>query len=100
MQAAVKTLILTGGLLGSLTILTAAPRWKIQYLYDEAGSNFDIRDLACPTAQRCVAAGVITDRKDHQQGAVVVTSDGGAHWAMSEVKEQPISLSFINDSSG
>jgi photosystem II stability/assembly factor-like uncharacterized protein len=99
-QAAVKALVLTAGLICSLTTVRATPRWKIQYLYDQAGSNFDIRDLACPTALRCVAAGVISDRKDRQQGAVVVTSDGGAHWSMYEVKELPLSLSFLNDTVG
>ena len=81
MSAAVRTVALALGLLGSLASLRAAPRWKIQYLYDQPGSNFDIRDIACPSAQRCVAAGVITDRKDHEQGAVVVTSDGGRQWS-------------------
>ena len=67
-------------LLGSLATLRAADRWKIQYLYDQPGSNFEIRDIACPSAQRCVAAGVITDKNDRQRGAVVVTSDGGRRW--------------------
>jgi hypothetical protein len=72
----------------------------MQYLYDQAGSNFDIRDLACPSAQRCIAAGVVTDRKEHDQGEVVVTSDGGAHWSLYEVKEVPISVFFLNDTLG
>jgi hypothetical protein len=87
-------------LLGSLATLRAAERWKIQYLYDQPGSNFDIRDLACPSAQRCVAAGVITDKNDRQRGAVVATSDGGQHWSQSEVREQPVSLFFLDETTG
>lgn len=100
MRAAVKTLALALGLLGSLAPLRAAARWKIQYLYDQAGSNFDIRDIVCPSAQRCVAAGVITDQNDRRRGAVVVTSDGGRHWSQFEVKEQPLSLFFLDETTG
>ena len=91
---------LTLGLLSSLPALHAAARWKIQYFYDQPGANFNIRDMECPNARRCVAAGIITDRKDRQQGAVVVTSDGGAHWSQHEVKEQPLSLFFLDETLG
>jgi photosystem II stability/assembly factor-like uncharacterized protein len=99
-RAALRALALSLGLIGSLTSLRAAERWKIQYLYDQAGSNFDIRDIACPSAQHCVAAGVITNQRDHQQGAVVVTGDSGRHWSQYEVKEQPISLFFLDETMG
>ena len=100
MPAAVRVFAIALALLGSLTTLRAAERWKIQYLYDQAGSNFDIRDIACPSAQRCVAAGVITGQNDRQQGAVVLTSDSGLHWSRVEVKEQPLALSFLDESLG
>jgi hypothetical protein len=80
--------------------LSAAPRWNIQFLYDHADSNFAIEDLQCPTPQNCVAGGLIDDKKGREQGAVVVTSDGGLHWSQYEVKERPISLFFLNDSAG
>ena len=57
-------------------------------------------DLECPTAHHCVAAGVIDDKKGHEQGAVVVSSDGGLHWSQYEVKEHPLSLFFLNDTLG
>src|ERR1700692_2026256 len=79
---------------------SAAPRWNIQFLYDHAGSNFAIEDLECPTVQHCVAAGLIDDKKGHEEGAVVVTSDGGLHWSQYEVKERPVSLFFLDDSLG
>jgi len=97
---AARVVALAIGSVATLATLHAAPRWKIQYLYDQAGSNFDIRDIACPSAQRCVAAGVITDKKDHQAGAVVVTSDGGVHWSRYEVKELPLSLFFLGEEMG
>ncbi|MBV9769076.1 MAG: hypothetical protein JOZ32_05850 [Bryobacterales bacterium] len=84
----------------SLTALSAAPHWKIQYIYDRADSNFNIEDLECSTTEHCVAAGVIDDKKGHLHGSVVVTSDGGRHWSQYELKEEPISIFFLNDSLG
>jgi len=97
---AVRPAALAIGLVAALTSLQAAPRWKIQYLYDQAGYNFDIRDIACPSAQHCVAAGVISDKKDHQLGAVVVSSDSGGQWSRYEVKELPLALYFLDDTLG
>jgi hypothetical protein len=82
------------------TILNAGERWKIQFDYDKADSSLNIRDLQCPSAQRCIAAGVIFDKSGHGKGAVVVSSDTGQHWSMVDVKEQPMSLFFLNDSTG
>jgi hypothetical protein len=80
--------------------LSAEPRWNIQFLYDRADSNFAIEDLRCPSARHCVAAGLIDDKKGHQQGALVVTGDAGLHWTQYEVKERPLSLFFLNESQG
>src|SRR5580692_4224308 len=80
--------------------LSAAARWNIQYLYDHADSNFAIEDLECPTPQHCVAAGLIDDKKGHEQGSVVVSTDSGEHWSQYEVREHPLSLFFLNDSAG
>jgi Photosynthesis system II assembly factor YCF48 len=99
-RAAVRAFALIASLAGSLATLHADDRWKIQYFYDQPGANFNIRDMDCPSARRCVAAGTITDRKDRQQGAVVVSSDGGAHWSLYEVKEQPISMFFLDETLG
>jgi len=69
-------------------------------MYDRADSNFAIEDLECPTSEHCVAAGLIDDKKGHEDGAVVVTSDGGLHWSQYAVKERPVSLFFLNDGLG
>jgi hypothetical protein len=83
-----------------LPSLEAAPRWNIQYFYDRADSNFAIEDLECPTTRHCVAAGLIDDKRGHEQGTVVVSSDGGLHWSQYQVKERPLSLFFLNDGLG
>jgi hypothetical protein len=99
-RAAVRAFAAVLALLGSLATLRAAERWKIQYSYDQPGSNFDIRDIACPSTQRCIAAGVITDKNDRLRGAVVVTNDSGRNWAQYDVKEQPVSLFFLDENVG
>lgn len=78
----------------------AAPRWNIQFLYDHADSNLAIEDLQCPTTRHCVAGGWIDDKKGHEQGAVLLSSDAGLHWSQYEVKERPLSLFFLNDGLG
>jgi photosystem II stability/assembly factor-like uncharacterized protein len=75
-------------------------QWTTQFFYDQSDSSFDLADLQCPTVDRCVAAGVITDKNDHQKGTVVVTRDGGLHWSLVDVKEHPTSLFFLDDSQG
>ncbi len=47
-----------------------------------------------------MAAGLIDDKKGHQQGEVVVTSDAGLHWSQYDVRERPLSLFFLSDSLG
>jgi photosynthesis system II assembly factor YCF48-like protein len=78
----------------------AEDRWKMQFFYDKADSIFDIQDIRCPSIQRCIAAGVISDKKDHEKGATVVTSDGGQHWSLEDFAERPVSLFFLNESTG
>lgn len=79
--------------------LHAASRWKLQYFYDKDQSALDILDLACPSQQRCIAAGVVFE-KGHSKGASAVTSDGGEHWSQVELKDRPTGLFFLNESLG
>jgi photosystem II stability/assembly factor-like uncharacterized protein len=76
----------------------ADDRWKIQFFYDKPDAVFDIRDLACPSATRCIGAGVIGDMKDRAKGATVVTSDGGRRWTMEDFADEPVSLFFLPES--
>src|SRR6202051_4898896 len=78
----------------------AAQRWKIQYSYKKLDSLLELRDIKCPSAQRCIAAGVVFEKNGREQGVVVLNSDGGKQWSVVDVKEHPLSLFFLNDSVG
>jgi len=78
----------------------AAERWKMQFYYNKDQSNLDIRDLQCPSAQRCIAAGVLVEKNDHEKGTVLVTSDGGKQWSFIDFKDRPLSMFFLNESAG
>src|SRR5579862_3791876 len=84
-------------MIGALPSAFAEDSWKIQFHYDKADSLFDIRDLACPAANRCVGVGAIGDMKGRVKGATVVTSDSGAHWTLEDFADEPVSLFFLND---
>ena len=86
--------------LGSPLLAQPARSWKIQFSYQKLDSSMDFRDFQCPSAQRCIAAGVISEKSGRQQGVVVLTSDGGRQWSQVEVKDHPLSLYFLNDSLG
>jgi hypothetical protein len=75
-------------------------RWKIQYAYQKLDSLLELRDFTCPSAQRCIAAGIISEKSGRARGVVVLTSDGGKEWSLVDVKEIPLSLFFLNDSLG
>ena len=76
-----------------------AQRWQMQYLYDQMKSTLSIDDLQCPSASHGVAVGVIEEGASRKPVAVV-TSDGGAHWQLTPLKEEPFSLFFLNDNLG
>jgi len=79
-----------------------AERWKLQYFYDTDEDSLRIVDLKFPSAQRGIAAGMLVDSKDgdKQKSVVLVTSDGGDTWSTVEVKDNPQSLFFLDDSTG
>jgi photosystem II stability/assembly factor-like uncharacterized protein len=77
----------------------AAERWQLQYSYDQDKSALRIADLQFPSASRGVAAGALVEG-NKEKPVVLVTSDGGATWALVPVQEAGISLFFLNDSLG
>jgi hypothetical protein len=93
------------GLLGGLATLFAAappqsePRWRVQYFYDQDKSTLIIEDLQFPSSTSGVAVGVIVEGKTRKPVALV-TSDAGAHWTKVDLPENPISISFLNESLG
>src|SRR5258708_30274355 len=85
--------VLAAALLAAAS-LNAAEAWKIQYFYDKDDSSVSFTDIQCPSARRCVAAGVQEEGK-HVKGVVLVTSDGGANWHVEYGNQHPISLLFL-----
>ena len=90
-----------GAILHAICLISApaAERWKLQYFYDQDQSELELRDLACPSADHCVAVGVI-DHDGREKGAAVITSDSGEHWSLIELKERPGCIFFLNDTLG
>ena len=81
-----------GAAVATLTGQTA-PKWRMQYFYDQDKSTFSIVDLQFPSARRGIAVGNIVEGS-HERPTEVVTSDGGAHWEMIKLEESPLSLFF------
>jgi hypothetical protein len=89
------------GLLILLAPAAMAQRWNIQYFYDEDAKQLFIEDLAFPSAQRGIAVGTIYDEFGKKpKYTSLVTSDGGEHWTLQPLREQPRSIFFLNDSVG
>ena len=99
-----STRVFTSSLFACLALAaataTAAPHWDIQYRYRQLDSALTINDLAFPSAQRGIVCGFTTDRKEKDRPIVLLTSDGGANWAETSVKETGLSLFFLDDSTG
>jgi photosystem II stability/assembly factor-like uncharacterized protein len=74
-------------------------RWQVQFLYDNAKSEMVLQDLQTPTPARGIAIGEIVEGRG-RKGVAVVTADGGEHWNVTKVEENPVSLFFLNDSLG
>ena len=100
LPAAFGPVLLLTLLLSSPLHTLAAEKWKMQFYYNKDQSNLDIRDLKCPSAQRCIGAGVIVEKNDHERGSVLVTSDGGKQWSFIDFKDRPLSIFFLNESVG
>ncbi len=73
--------------------------WQMQYLYDKSKSTLSITDLCFASPQRGVAVGNIIEGSHHKPVGLV-TSDGGAHWQETSLKEPPVSLFFLNENLG
>jgi len=76
-----------------------AQRWQMQYFYDKNKSTLVIDDLQFASPSRGVAVGAIAEGK-HEKPVAVVTSDGGAHWQLVDLKDPPVSLFFLSESLG
>src|SRR5271163_4161876 len=79
---------------------SGAERWKVQYFYDKNESALEIRDFRCPSAEHCVAVGMLSFARRDAESVAVLTDDGGAHWSQVELREQPEALAFLNERIG
>ncbi len=80
---------------------TRKAHWKIRYQYDRDRVSWGITDLVFPTPQRGVAVGVVTSaRGKDDDGLVLVTRDAGKTWTEVPIKEPPLSVFFLNESTG
>ena len=77
-----------------------AEQWRVQYFYDKGKTEFAIADIQFLSATRGVAVGQIVEKGRHQRSVEVVTSDGGKQWQMIDLKEDPLSLFFLNEGLG
>jgi hypothetical protein len=93
------SLIRGSAALALLVHLGAAERFAVRYFYDHLDSSLELRDLVCPSTQKCIAAGALA-KGNHVHGLAIVTSDGGKHWSEVPVDRAPLSLYFLNDSLG
>lgn len=77
----------------------SAQGWKLQYFYDQEKTSLTINDFVFPSAQYGLAAGYIAVGK-REEPTQLLTTDGGEHWALSPLKEMPISLFFLDERMG
>jgi Photosynthesis system II assembly factor YCF48 len=86
----------------ALAQISFAQRWTVQYFYDHDHESLELVDLVFPSARRGIAVGSIY--REHSwrdpKPVCLTTSDGGANWTQTELKEQPRSIFFLNDSLG
>jgi hypothetical protein len=81
-------------------LAAAGERWRIEYFYDPAeDSEFNIADLAFPSARVGMAAGQIVGRGKPKPYAVA-TTDGGRTWTPVAVPEAAVSLFFADERTG
>jgi hypothetical protein len=89
-----------------LAVLVFAPaalaqKWTVQYFYDQDRTELQLTDLAFPSTERGIAIGTIYEREGRKpKYTALVTSDGGASWALVPLKEFPRSIFFLDESNG
>ena len=77
---------------------SAAPRWQVQYFYDQDDSSIALRQIDFLSSQRAIAIGVKTDDRGRGEGVALLTSDGGNNWSLAELPERPVSLFCLDES--
>jgi hypothetical protein len=91
------TCLLLGAAVGAYA--QSSPKWRVKYFHDEDESSLTFTDLQFPSPARGIASGVLSTKRAVKP-VVLVTSDGGTHWALVPVREAGVSLFFLDDSRG
>ena len=96
-----KSTLSAASLLAALAVVVQpAERWRLQHFHDEEQSSFAISSLQFASGERGVAAGDLIDRRSKVNPAMLATSDAGRTWSRVDIKETPLSLFFLNDTTG
>ena len=66
-----------------------APRWQMQYFYDQAKSELVLQDIQTPSAQRGVAIGSIQESKGGRKPVAVVTIGRRRPLGRGETRREP-----------
>jgi photosystem II stability/assembly factor-like uncharacterized protein len=90
-----RTLVALAGL--ACAAAFAAPRWEVQYFYDQAKSSLTITDIVFPSAQRGLASGFVMHERSVKP-VVLVTSDGGQKWTQLPAPDSGVSLFCLDES--
>ncbi len=85
-----------------LVRFASAAEWNVRYFFDDENETLHFTAFAFPSAQRGIAAGVITDaRGSHKpRNVAMITADGGDTWSQVKLEDEPYSLFFLDDSVG
>jgi len=76
-----------------------AEKWRQSYFYDKDNSSLTLNDLQFPSAAHGIAAGYL-DTKGKSKPVAVTTTDGGAHWTIANLPDIPVSMFFLNETTG
>ncbi len=79
---------------------SGAQRWKLQYFFDDDKETFHITDLQFASAKRGLAVGYAETDRGKTRPMAVVTSDGGKTWAPDAIRNEALSLFFLNEGIG
>ena len=81
------------------TVVSAAPRWQVQFFHDEDDSTVALRQIQFLSAQRGIAVGVRNTDRGAADGVALLTGDGGTTWTPAELPDRPVSLFCLDESS-
>jgi len=79
--------------------LSRAESWRVQFFHDQDDSELAIHDLVFPSSRRGVAVGSLAEGRRIRPVALL-TADGGDHWDVADLKEDALSLYFLNEQLG